>query len=325
MTISVDEALDRFQPALPLGVALSGGADSSALLAGCAQRWPAQVIALHVNHGLQAAAVQFEVACQTLCSSLNVPLRVARVNAGNAPGQSPEDAARIARYTALASLAGEVKTEGHIGHIAHIALAQHADDQVETLLLALSRGAGPAGLAAMPAHWERMGLHWHRPLLEVAAADIRHWLCQHSISWVEDPTNADPGFTRNRIRADLLPPLQACFPHFRDTFARAAQHSAAASELLDALADIDLLAALDPGTGAPQIKALQLLRAPRQANALRHWLKTRFATTPSTAQLLALLAQITACTTRGHHIDIRVGSGFVRREGAVLRWYNSSL
>ena len=325
MTISVDEALDRFQPALPLGVALSGGADSSALIAGCAQRWPAQVIALHVNHGLQAAAVQFEVACQTLCSSLNVPLRVARVNAGNAPGQSPEDAARIARYSALASLAGEVKTEGHIGHIAHIALAQHADDQVETLLLALSRGAGPAGLAAMPAHWERMGLHWHRPLLEVAAADIRHWLRQHSISWVEDPTNADPGFTRNRIRADLLPPLQACFPHFRDTFARAAQHSAAASELLDALADIDLLAVLDPGTGAPQIKALQLLRAPRQANALRHWLKTRFATTPSTAQLLALLAQITACTTRGHHIDIRVGSGFVRREGAVLRWYNSAL
>jgi tRNA(Ile)-lysidine synthase len=162
-------------------------------------------------------------------------------------------------------------------------------------------------------------------LLEVAAADIRHWLCQHSISWVEDPTNADPGFTRNRIRADLLPPLQACFPHFRDTFARAAQHSAAASELLDELADIDLLAVLDPTADAPQIKALQLLRAPRQANALRHWLKTRFATTPSTAQLLALLAQIAACTTRGHHIDIRVGSGFVRREGAVLRWYNSVL
>jgi tRNA(Ile)-lysidine synthase len=68
-----------------------------------------------------------------------------------------------------------------------------------------------------------------------------------------------------------------------------------------------------------------LLRAPRQANALRHWLKTRFATTPSTAQLQALLAQITACTTRGHHIDIRVGSGFVRREGPVLRWYNSAL
>ena len=322
MTISLDEALDRFHPALPLGVALSGGADSSALLAGCAQRWPGQVIALHVNHGLQVAASEFEVACQTLCRSLNVPLRIARVNAGHAPGQSPEDAARIARYAALASLAGNAKTERHIGHIA---LAQHADDQVETLLLALSRGAGPAGLAAMPAHWERMGLHWHRPLLEVASADIRHWLRQRTIGWVEDPSNADPGFTRNRIRADLLPPLQSCFPHFRDTFARAAQHSAAASELLDELADIDLLAVLDLATDAPRIQDLQGLRAPRQANALRHWLKTRFSTTPSTAQLQALLIQITACTTRGHHIDIRVGSGFVRREGAVLRWYNSAL
>ena len=305
-----------------MGVALSGGADSSALLAGCAQRWPGQVVALHVNHGLQAAAAEFEAACQTLCSSLNVPLRVARVDAGHAPGQSPEDAARIARYTALASLAGDATSEQHIGHIA---LAQHADDQVETLLLALSRGAGPAGLAAMPAHWERMGLHWHRPLLEVAAADLRTWLRQRSISWIEDPSNADPGFTRNRIRADLLPPLQACFPHFRDTFARAAQHSAAASELLDELADIDLLAALDPATDAPRIQGLQLLRAPRQANALRHWFKTRFATTPSTAQLQALLVQITACTSRGHRIDIRVGSGFVRREGAVLRWYNPAL
>ena len=322
MTISVDDALDRFQPQLPLGVALSGGADSSALLTGCAQRWPGQVIALHVNHGLQAAAPQFEAACQTLCSSLNVPLRVARVNAGHAPGQSPEDAARIARYTALASLAGDVTGSGHI---VHIAVAQHADDQVESLLLALSRGAGPAGLAAMPAHWERMGLHWHRPFLGVAAADIRHWLRQRSISWVEDPTNADPGFTRNRIRADLLPPLEVCFPHFRDTFARAAQHSAAASELLAELADIDLLSVLDPTFDVPQIKALQSLSAPRQANVLRHWLKTRFTTTPSTAQLEALLIQISACTTRGHDIDIRVGSGFVRREGAVLRWYNSTL
>ena len=322
MTISVDEALDRFQPELPLGVALSGGADSSALLAGCAQRWPGQVIALHVNHCLQAAAPQFEAACQTLCSSLNVPLRLARVDAGHAPGQSPEDAARIARYTALASLAGDATSEEHIGQIA---LAQHADDQVETLLLALSRGAGPAGLAAMPAHWERMGLHWHRPLLGVAAADIRDWLRARSISWVEDPTNADPSFTRNRIRADLLPPLEACFPHFRDTFARAAQHSAAASALLDELAEIDMLLVLDLATGAPQIQALQALRAPRQANALRYWLKTRFATTPNTAQLQALINQIAACTTRGHDIDIRVGNGFIRREGAVLRWYNSKL
>jgi len=322
MTTSLDEALDRFRPGLPLGVALSGGADSTALLAACAQRWPKRVIALHVNHGLQAAAPQFEAACEALCRRLGVPLRVARVDAGHAPGQSPEDAARIARYAALASLVTDADGMGAVGEVA---LAQHADDQVETLLLALSRGAGPAGLAAMPAYWEHSGLRWHRPLLRVAATDIRDWLRAHSIGWIEDPTNADRAFTRNRIRADLLPPLEACFPQFRDTFARAAQHSASASVLLDELAGIDLVAVLGPTADAPQLHALQALSSTRQANVLRYWLKTLFGARPSTAQLLELIAQISACTTRGHRIDIRVGNGFVRRDGGVVRWYNSML
>lgn len=322
MTISLDEALDRFHPGLPLGVALSGGADSTALLAACAQRWPGQVVALHVNHGLQAAAPQFEAICQNVCRRLNIPLRVARVDAGPAPGQSPEDAARIARYGALVSLVADTDGRGALGNVA---LAQHADDQVETLLLALSRGAGPAGLAAMPASWMRGGLRWHRPLLRVAAADIRQWLVARGIDWIEDPTNTDRAFTRNRIRAELLPPLQACFPHFRDTFARAAQHSASASVLLDELAGIDLVAVLDPIADAPKLRELQALNAERQANVLRYWLKTRFGERPSTAQLDELMAQIAACTTRAHRIAIRVGSGLVRRDGDVVRWYNSTL
>ena len=322
MTISLDEALDRFHPGLPLGVALSGGADSTALLAACAQRWPQQVVALHVNHGLQAAAPQFEAACQNVCLRLNIPLRVARVDAGHAPGQSPEDAARIARYGALVSLAADTDGSGALGGVA---LAQHADDQVETLLLALSRGAGPAGLAAMPASWVRAGLRWYRPLLRVAAADIRQWLAARGIEWIEDPTNTDHAFTRNRIRAELLPALHASFPHFRDTFARAAQHSASASVLLDELGDIDLVAVRDPIADAPSLRALQALSAARQANVLRYWLKTRFGQRPTTAQLDELLAQIAVCTTRGHSIAIRVGSGMVRRDGDVVRWYNFKL
>ena len=322
MTISFDHALERFQPGFPLGVALSGGADSTALLVACARRWPQQVVALHVNHGLQAAAAQFEAACRALCAQWQVPLRVAHIDARHAPGQSPEDAARKGRYAALAHLALE---GGDGGVLTGIALAQHADDQVETLLLALARGAGPAGLAAMPAQWERRGLGWYRPLLQVAASDIRAWLRAHSVSWVEDPSNADTRFTRNRIRAELLPHLQACFPHMRDTFARAAQHSASASELLDELALIDLASVLDPESDAPRIQALQALRVPRQANALRYWFKSRFAQTPSTAQLAELLAQIAACTTRGHRIDMKLAGGWVRRDGAVLGWYNFAL
>ena len=225
MTQSLDAALRAFQPALPLGVAFSGGADSTALLMACAAQWPGQVVALHVNHGLQAAAADFEAHCVALCAQLNVPLRVQKVDAGHAPGQSPEDAARIARYKAFGALA---RIESAQEAIKSIALAQHADDQVETLLLALSRGAGLRGLSAMPAQWTRDGLDFHRPLLQVSAADILAWLAARSAGFVEDPTNTDHRFTRNRIRAQLLPALEAVFPQFRDTLARSAAHAASA-------------------------------------------------------------------------------------------------
>eukprot|EP01030_Chromulinospumella_sphaerica_P004237 gene4237-4148_t len=289
MTQSMDVALQAFAPALPLAVALSGGADSTALLLACARRWPGRVLAIHIHHGLQAAADGFEQHCVALCHQLGVPLRVQRLDARPAPGQSPEDAAPI---------------------------AQHADDQVETLLLALSRGAGVAGLAAMPAQWERGGLVWHRPLLQVAASDVRQWLKAQGQAWVEDPTNRDERYTRNRIRAQLLPVLETVFPSFRDTFARSAANAAQATELLQELAQQDLLQVGQP----PKIKALQMLSRTRQANVLRHWLRHAHLTTPTAAQLSELLNQIGACSTRAHSIRIKVGSGFVVRSGTTLDW-----
>jgi len=294
-------------------VALSGGADSTALLLGCARRWPGQVLAIHVHHGLQKAADGFEQHCVALCDQLGVSLRVQRLDARPAPGQSPEDAARQARYQALTAVA----LENHaVGAIQSIAIAQHADDQAETLLLALSRGSGVAGLAAMPARWERGGLVWHRPLLQVAATDVRHWLKARGQAWVEDPTNTDVRFTRNRIRAQLLPALDAAFPSFRDTFARSAANAAQAAELLQEMAQQDLsLVGIPPG-----IKALQELSRARQANALRHWLRHTHHTTPTGAQLGELLNQIQCCTTRGHQIRIKVGRGVVVRSGSTLGW-----
>ena len=315
MTVSFDVAIADFSPALPMAVGLSGGADSTALLLACARKWPGQVQAIHVHHGLQAAADGFEEHCAALCQSLNVPLWVKRLDARHTPGQSPEDAARQARYKAFEAVAIASKAKAAIKSIA---IAQHADDQVETLLLALSRGAGIAGLAAMPARWERAGVVWHRPLLQVAGADIRSWLRLQGQPWVEDPTNTDQRYTRNRIRAQLLPALEAAFPAFRDTFARSASNAAQAAELLDELAQQDLLRVGAP----PHITELQGLSRARQANVLRHWLRVAYATTPSAAQLGELLNQLAACTTRGHRIHIKVGRGFVVRSGPQLGWYN---
>jgi tRNA(Ile)-lysidine synthase len=111
-------------------------------------------------------------------------------------------------------------------------LAQHADDQVETLLIALSRGAGLPGLASMPARAQRDGVTYHRPWLNIAGQTLRDALQAVGQVWVEDPTNADTRYTRNRIRKNVLPVLEQAFPSFRQTFARSASHAAQAQTLL---------------------------------------------------------------------------------------------
>ena len=296
-------------------MAFSGGADSTALLLACSEKWPGQVHAIHVHHGIQAAADDFERHCQAFCAQLGVPLAVKRVDGRHASGQSPEDAARRARYRAFESVA---LIEYASVAIKTIAIAQHADDQVETILLALSRGSGLPGLSAMPATWVRQGITYHRPLLVVSAADIRAWLARRGASFIEDPTNVDEQFTRNRIRARLLPALDATFPQFRDTFARSAAHAAQAQVLLLEVAAQDLALVGVP----PVIQRIQGLSRSRQANVLRHWLSTHHQAVPSAAQLAELLDQVDVCTTRGHKIRIKVGAGFAERRGAALHWYN---
>ena len=312
MPFTPDQALADFRPGLPVAVALSGGADSTALLIACAERWPGQVRAVHVHHGLQTAADGFEDFCVALCQRLNVPLAVRRADARAAPGQSPEDAARQARYAAIAEAVQSTWGDA----VQDVALAQHADDQVETLLIALSRGSGLAGLAGMPAQMQRLGLRWHRPWLAVAGADLRDWLRARGQDWVEDPSNADEQFTRNRVRARVLPALGAALPGFRDTFARSMRHMAEAQALLDDLAEQALAEVGVP----PSISALQALPAARQALVLRHWLRREHGTTPSAAQLRELQAQLADCTTRGHRLHLRVGAGHVWREGDRLHW-----
>jgi tRNA(Ile)-lysidine synthase len=319
----------------PLAVAYSGGADSTALLLMCADQFPGQVQAIHIHHGLQAAADDFAAHCTAFCGALNVPLHVVHVQARNAVGDSPEDAARRARYAALTAKVLELNQAAVQQNIAQAAIktvvvAQHADDQVETLLLALSRGAGLPGLSAMPARWQRDGVEFARPLLDVPAAEIRAWLAARGLhaghpgsagfastlgqGWIEDPTNTDTQFTRNRIRQVLLPALQQTFPQFRETFARSARNAAQAQLILAQVAMEDIANVGNP----PRILALQSLSPERQANALRYWLKSSHQVSPSAAQLDELQSQIAACTNRGKHIRIKVASGFVERQGEVI-------
>ncbi len=295
----------RPAPEFPLAVALSGGADSTALLWAAQRAWPGQVLAIHVHHGLQDAADTFEQHCVAMCAQWHVPLQTVRVQARADAGESPEDAARRARYVALAACAREQGA-------ATVWLGHHADDQAETLLLALSRGAGLPGLAGMAPRFEREGVVFERPWLDVPGPQLRQGLHEAGIGWVEDPTNADARYTRNRIRHALLPALEAAFPAFRETFARSARHAAQAQALLSDLARDDLRQVGDP----PDIAALQALPRERQANVLRQWLRSAHGVAASEAQLEELLDQVDACRTRGHRIRLKVASGFVERRDA---------
>lgn len=295
--------------ALPLAVAFSGGADSTALLFAAAQAWPGQIHAIHIHHGLQAAADDFARHCRNVCDALAVPLHVVQVDARHESGESPEDAARKARYLALAQSAASLGMKS-------VLLAQHADDQVETLLLAMSRGAGLPGLAAMPPSFERHGVRFERPLLGIRGAALRAWLAAEGIAFIEDPTNANTAFTRNRIRLDVLPALEKAFPQFRETFARSARHAAQAQELLAALAADDMACVGNP----PAVRELRKLSRARQANLLRHWLRTAHQAAASAAQIDELLDQIAACATRGHDIRIKVAAGRIELHQGILKY-----
>ncbi|AOW12947.1 tRNA(Ile)-lysidine synthetase [Hydrogenophaga crassostreae] len=299
--------LDLVDARVRVGVAFSAGADSTALLMAAASRWPGRVVALHVHHGLQAAADHFVAQAQSTCDGLGVELKVVRIKADHSKGESPEDAARRARYLALAEMALEVKA-------GCVLLGQHADDQVETFFIALGRGAGLPGLSAMGAGFTRHGVFFGRPFLGLSTQTLRDSVASVGQAFVEDPSNTDQRFTRNRIRARLLPAWADTFPGFREAIARTARHAAQAQSLLGDLADIDLDAIGRP----PRIAQLQTLPPERQSNALRRWLKNTAHVVASDAQMQELLSQIDACRTRGHHIHIKVAHGHVEREGAHL-------
>jgi len=252
-------------------IAFSGGLDSTVLLHLLANLAKTEKLptldAVHVHHGLQAAADAWPAHCQSVCDALGVPLKVMRVQVR--AGASLERAARDARYQAFSEVvgAGEV-----------LLIGQHRDDQAETLLFRLLRGAGVQGLAAMPMQRALAGGHLLRPLLRSSRAQLQAYAEEHQLTWIEDPSNADPRFSRNYLRHRVFPRLTERWPQAVANLARAAEHLSEAQGLLDELAHIDLQAAEQPSP-FPWLLLPSLVLAPlcelsdaRQRNALRHWL-----------------------------------------------------
>jgi tRNA(Ile)-lysidine synthase len=287
-------------------VAWSGGLDSTVLLHALrAARGGIRVRAIHVDHGLQAASLKFRQFCELTARRWGVPLTLLKPQVRAPRGASVEEVARQARRAALlgALRPGEL-----------LLTAQHADDQLETLLLALLRGAGPRGLSAMPAVMALGGTRLLRPLLGHERAEIAAYARAWRIEWVDDPTNSQERFDRNYLRASVVPALRARWPAAARTMARSARHCANAAQAIEAAAARDLDAAAD-GAGLA-IAVLRRFSAARRAAVLRAWILRAGARAPNERHLLQVEAMMAA--RRDAHPELRLPDCILRRAGAML-------
>ncbi len=265
------QALAPWRTASAWCVAFSGGLDSSVLLhllAELARREAVPALsAIHVQHGLQPVAAAWPEHCRQFCAALGIPLQVVAVQV--VAQASVEQAARQARYAAFAE---------HLQPDAVLFSAQHRDDQAETLLFRLLRGAGVRGLAAMPGQRPLGRGTLLRPLLDCSRAELQGYAEAHGLSWIEDPSNADTRFSRNFLRQRVMPLLAERWPQASVALARSAAHLSEAEQLLGELARMDLQAAcgepLFPWLALPslELSLVTQLSDARQRNLLRHWL-----------------------------------------------------
>ena len=278
-------------------VGLSGGLDSMVLLdllQRAAARCRIRLAALHVNHQLSPNAGGWETFCRRVCRDRAIPFRSARVDI--ARGSGLEAGARSARYAAL--LARPVE---------FVALAHHQDDQCETVLLQLLRGAGVRGLSGMPlvrggerrevphamrltSEASRPTPHVLRPLLDIPRAELERYARRRRLKWIEDESNLDTRFARNFLRHELLPALEKRLPSYRATLARSARHLAEAAQLLDELAAIDAHGILREGALAAS--GLGGLPPGRARNLMRWFLACHGAAMPNAERLDEVLRQI---------------------------------
>lgn len=263
-------------------LAYSGGVDSQVLLFLLSQIEGLDVRAVYIDHGLQATSSDWAKHCALSCQQLNIPFQSLSVNAKAEPGESPEAAARHARYAQLASL---------IGPDDCLLTAQHQDDQAETLLLQLLRGSGAAGLAAMPFS-TRFFQGWHvRPLLGFSRQHILDFAREQQLAWVEDPSNQDERYDRNFLRNRLMPLLQQRWPSVSQSLSRAAELQAENAVVLEQLAAKDLQVIETPRDSLA-IAHVLLLDEMRQRNLLRYWIRQQGYGLPSRAILQQIQQQM---------------------------------
>jgi len=268
-------------------LAYSGGVDSHVLLHLLATAdivGLSSIHAIYIDHGLQAQSQQWALHCAAIAAELEVDFVSVKVTVENIECLGMEAAARAARYRAL---------EHHLTKNDVLLTGQHQEDQAETLLLQLLRGAGPKGLAAMAADFKSGDMNVLRPLLTESQSDILDYAHQHQLNWVEDPSNADTRWNRNYLRHTLWPSLVERWPSAARTLSRSAEHCAEASSLLDDLAELDLQdLVLETSKNSLPIDQLLSLSSARRNNLLRFFINLKQFLAPSKVNLQRIVNEV---------------------------------
>ncbi len=291
-------------------IGYSGGVDSQVLLYAFAKLYQqgaltAPIKAVHVNHGLSDNAANWQTFCQQQASALAIDFMIEQVTLREDSNESLEEQARNARYNALAS---------HMVDDAVLFTAHHQDDQVETLLLALKRGAGVQGLGGMQAirpfdkHSNRQIA---RPLLTLSRAQIEDYAQHNKLQWIEDESNQDTRYDRNFIRAEILPLLKARWPGINDTISRSSLHCQHTQQLVNQLAEADYTLCLQEDSSV-HIEQLATLTQERQHNVLRHFIGQQGGKMPSLAQIQQMVNMYLS-ESNDSVAKVQLGNNWLRR------------
>ena len=295
------QQLDQYQPnRTHFLVALSGGIDSVVLLHLLSQL-PLNLRAIHVHHGLSPNADSWADFCEQLCKRLNIPFILQKVSVQGSKGI--EDAARHARYQAIQAVRQADET---------VVTAHHQGDQVETFFLALKRGSGAKGLAAMPVvgFWQNTPLF--RPLLAIKKDMIQAYAVQHQLEWVEDESNQSEIYDRNFLRNAVLPTLNERWLHFDEMVYRATANLYQQQQLLDELLAETLTQYINPTNYALNIADFSKFSLSKQQALLRLWLSQQQQMMPSQAQLLQIIKQM-IMSKSDKQPEIQLGDKWLRR------------
>lgn len=267
-------------------VGYSGGLDSSVLLEVCASlsiSLPVKLRAIYINHGLSPYANKWALHCEQVCAELNIPFYHQKVQLNLTEGVSLEEAARKERYAVFAKQLEEDDV---------LLTAHHQDDQAETVLLQLFRGAGPKGLSAMPEMKPFAKGYQGRPLLPFSRIELEEYAAEQALTWIEDESNFDTTFSRNFLRHDVIPLLKKHWSGVTKSIARSATHCAEAQALLEAFAREALLQVAGSKLDTLSVSELLALSLEKRRLLLRTWIDERGFLLPDTKKLQSICTSV---------------------------------